>query len=227
MPKISAKNLREHTELQRRKLLDAGYTLLRARGYAGVSLSDIGTTAGLARNSVYKYFKGKDELLYAALMPRIEAVLVAHQDKILAERDPIERMMLWKRLTIEFIGGPDHELVELMSMIPLAQDRLRRRMLEVLDPLIKQLRSDFAVVMDGSGMTPELWIQLFDQGSRAAGRYGHARNRLAAVADEVVKVVRAFLRFRYQPNGQIADVLPSSSVPIEFVSTAPPPAPIP
>lgn len=52
---------------RREALLAAATRLFGEYGYAAVSLTDIGTAAGIAGPSVYKHFESKEELLSAAL----------------------------------------------------------------------------------------------------------------------------------------------------------------
>ncbi|WP_243866331.1 TetR/AcrR family transcriptional regulator [Actinophytocola oryzae] len=50
---------------RREELLTAALTLFRERGYAAVSMEDIGAMAGMAGPSIYRYFPGKAAILVA------------------------------------------------------------------------------------------------------------------------------------------------------------------
>jgi AcrR family transcriptional regulator len=50
---------------RREELLTAALTLFRQRGYAAVSMEDIGARAGMAGPSIYRYFPGKSAILVA------------------------------------------------------------------------------------------------------------------------------------------------------------------
>lgn len=59
---------------RREELLAAALALFAQRGYPSVSLSDIGTVAGIAGPSVYNHFPSKTDLLVAALQRGNEAL---------------------------------------------------------------------------------------------------------------------------------------------------------
>jgi AcrR family transcriptional regulator len=50
---------------RREELLTAALSLFRERGYAAVSMEDIGARAGMAGPSIYRYFPGKAAILVA------------------------------------------------------------------------------------------------------------------------------------------------------------------
>ena len=55
----------------RQRALDAALELFSRKGYQAVSMGDIAGALGIKAPSLYKHFKGKDEL-YAALFPLLE-----------------------------------------------------------------------------------------------------------------------------------------------------------
>jgi len=57
------------TELSetKRKLLDSGISLMRAKGYNATTVDDICQAAGVTKGGFFHYFKNKDELAKAAL----------------------------------------------------------------------------------------------------------------------------------------------------------------
>ena len=65
MPRIAADNIAEHVANQQAAVLDAAVRLFTASGYHDVSLGDIASEVGLARNSLYRYFPDKAHLLLA------------------------------------------------------------------------------------------------------------------------------------------------------------------
>jgi AcrR family transcriptional regulator len=66
----------------RDRLLAEALKLFAARGYAGTSVADIQTAAGLAPGSgaLYKHFASKRALLEAAVAYRIESIVAARQE---------------------------------------------------------------------------------------------------------------------------------------------------
>src|ERR1044071_5681440 len=63
MPRIDAPTVAEHRANQERALLDAARAVLLAHGPQAVTPATVGAAAGLARSSVYKYFRSGDEIL--------------------------------------------------------------------------------------------------------------------------------------------------------------------
>ena len=55
----------------RRRALDAALDLFSHKGYQAVSMGDIAGALGIKAPSLYKHFKGKEEL-YAALFPALD-----------------------------------------------------------------------------------------------------------------------------------------------------------
>lgn len=64
MPRITQPTLAEHRAARERALLDAAHDLLVETGEAP-SLAEVAERVGLARTSVYQYFKSQRDLLYA------------------------------------------------------------------------------------------------------------------------------------------------------------------
>ncbi|MGO2741676.1 MAG: TetR family transcriptional regulator, partial [Cellulosimicrobium funkei] len=79
MPKIAAPTVAEHRAAQLRTLLDAARDLIREDG-SGLTLAAVAARAGLARSSVYQYFRSREELLDAVVadvVPRWSARITA------------------------------------------------------------------------------------------------------------------------------------------------------
>lgn len=51
----------------KRKLVDAGVKLMRARGYNATTVDDICTDAGVTKGGFFHYFKSKDDIAHAAV----------------------------------------------------------------------------------------------------------------------------------------------------------------
>lgn len=67
----------------RRQLLDAGRSLIAAKGVAGLRIQEITETADVALGSFYNYFESKDEFLEAIMtesLTELAAATVATED---------------------------------------------------------------------------------------------------------------------------------------------------
>lgn len=58
---------RRRPEARRDEIAEAGLRLFARRGYLNVSVDDIAAAAGVTKGAVYHHFKGKDEMLVAAV----------------------------------------------------------------------------------------------------------------------------------------------------------------
>lgn len=108
MPRISAGTIAEHTALQEAAVLAAAARLFAERGPGNVTLADIATEVGLARNSIYRYFPDKAHLLAAwfraELAPLHEASLT-----IAARRtSATARLDAWLDLHLDYLTQPEH-----------------------------------------------------------------------------------------------------------------------
>ena len=68
MPKISAGSLEEHRAETTDRLLDAWSSLVREKGYDGVTLAEVAAHVGLARTAIYNYFPDRDALVTALII---------------------------------------------------------------------------------------------------------------------------------------------------------------
>ena len=69
MPQIDAPTVAEHRAQQREALLDAAEAILLESGHGALTFRALGERTGLARNSIYRYFTSRDDLI-AALCER-------------------------------------------------------------------------------------------------------------------------------------------------------------
>ncbi|QGU02478.1 putative HTH-type transcriptional regulator YfiR [Corynebacterium kalinowskii] len=58
MPRVSS----EHREHMRKRIIDAAIVCIGQKGFAGTSMNDIVTEAGVSAGAVYLYFKGKSDI---------------------------------------------------------------------------------------------------------------------------------------------------------------------
>lgn len=88
-----AKNRREiDSEHKRQEILLAARQLLLAEGYDATSMSRLAKEAGVAPNTLYWYFKDKDELLIAILD---ELVAEALTEYLSVQAQSLDKQLLW------------------------------------------------------------------------------------------------------------------------------------
>jgi TetR/AcrR family transcriptional regulator, cholesterol catabolism regulator len=93
---------------RRVRIVDTAATLFDEHGYHSTSMEDIAERVGLAKPTLYYYFRSKDEILFEIHTAMIDLITVSHEQR-LADR-PGE----WDALLKEMIG----DVVRLMESHP-------------------------------------------------------------------------------------------------------------
>jgi TetR/AcrR family transcriptional regulator, transcriptional repressor for nem operon len=90
----------------KRKLLNAGVTLMRARGFNATSVDDICAAAGVTKGGFFHYFKSKEELAKSALQLFSDGKAVEYANAEFHQMaDPLDRVYGRLDHVIESIGG--------------------------------------------------------------------------------------------------------------------------
>jgi AcrR family transcriptional regulator len=140
VPRISAASVPEHVAQQRAAVFEAAMELFVTEGYGQVSMGDIASKVGLARNSLYRYFPDKAHILlewFRDELPR----QAAHSAEILgADGPPTERISRWAIDQLDYAHQPEHELlVALPELLAGADDATRTELAEVHRELLAPL----------------------------------------------------------------------------------------
>ena len=94
------------TSETKRKLLEAGVTLMRARGFNATSVDEICATAGVTKGGFFHYFKSKDEIAKAALAQFHEAKAKIYDEASFRKlADPLKRVFGRLDYVAEASGG--------------------------------------------------------------------------------------------------------------------------
>lgn len=109
MPRISAASVAEHVAHQQAAVLAAAARLFAERGPAAVTLADIASEVGLARNSIYRYFPDKAHLLAAWF--RAELAPLYETSRAIAARSspPLVRLDAWLDLHLSYLTAAEHQ----------------------------------------------------------------------------------------------------------------------
>jgi AcrR family transcriptional regulator len=84
-----------------RRLVTAGFRLIRARGDLEPRVSEIVAEAGLSNQTFYRHFKSKDELLVAVLDDGIRQLASYAAHRMDGADDPLEQIASWIRALCE------------------------------------------------------------------------------------------------------------------------------
>lgn len=116
MPRIQAATVAEHRSLQRRALLDAARSILATGEPQAPSLSAVAERAGLARSSVYQYFKSREDLLegvIADMFPRWSAFV---DERMKAASDPAGKVLAYADANLELVAQGEHAVMRGLAM---------------------------------------------------------------------------------------------------------------
>lgn len=172
MPRIDAPTVREHHDLQRDAILDAVGAILADEGYDGVELAAVGQRVGLARTSLYRYARDKDELI-AQWLERAFGPAMAEAESVLgASGPPAERLVTWLDGQLEFAAKPrDGAAVRLMAEFDHLPDSIQALVIDGHRPLRDVLAATVAEALDGQpNRDPVLVLALIDAIAAAATR---------------------------------------------------------
>ena len=128
MPKIRAATLAEHRRLQRDALLEAARALLSEGGMEALTFPALAARTGLARSSVYEYFRSRAavvEELCAVDFPAWSAEIV---DAVALADTPAGRVEAYVRAQLALAGDPRHRALAAISAGELddaARERIR------------------------------------------------------------------------------------------------------
>ena len=127
MPRIAAASIEEHVRQQTQRIHTAARKLFAEQGFLSTDLGDIAREVGLARNSLYRYFPSKDELL----LKLIEADMAPHLERLATLADdfpePVDRIAAVVNFQFDLATGPEHATLELMREVKEGSRELRER----------------------------------------------------------------------------------------------------
>jgi AcrR family transcriptional regulator len=142
VPRIQAPTVAEHRAAQRRALLDAAREILAETGRPP-TLARVAERAGLARSSLYQYFRSSGDLLNAVVedvFPRWSARVAAAMD---AAATPADRVLAYVLTNFELIAEGEHALATVLAeVVPgdTVAEQTRAMHAQLLEPLVETLR---------------------------------------------------------------------------------------
>lgn len=163
-PRITADNLAEHVERQEQAVFDAAVRLFTERGYENVTLADIAAEVGLARNSLYRYFPGKSEILARWANRELESGIERSSDLLAGDEPPIDRIDRWVDDQMEYAGRPEHDLLAAMAeakgdLDPATRNALAENHQRLREPLVAVV-VEAGVEPDSAEMIADLIVAL-------------------------------------------------------------------
>lgn len=118
MPKIQAPTVAEHRAAQRAALLEAAREILaESAAEATPGLAEVATRAGLARSSVYSYFKSREDLFDALVVDTLPRWTAYVDRQVARARTPGEKVLAYVEANLHLVARGDHALMCAMSAL--------------------------------------------------------------------------------------------------------------
>lgn len=156
VPRIEAESIEAHVEAQNQRILDAAMGLFEERGYAGTGLNDIARSVGLARNSLYRYYPGKDHILLACLRREMQPSLERLQSLEARYPDAGERIDAWLDVQMDIAATSCHGAIRLVANLKDHAPEFRQEIHKLHEPAASVLRGAVNELLAGSGRDAEL-----------------------------------------------------------------------
>lgn len=189
MPRIDAASIEEHVRTQTGRILDAATRLFQERGYRKTDMDDIAHAVGLARNSLYRYYRNKDFILLACVERDMGAFVDRMRHLEDEYPDPVERIGAWLDMQMDMATSPAHATMEFMAEIRTDAPELRKRLLELHDAPGNALEGAVAEIVRGKRRDASLIIALIKGMVEAAAGHAIRRESKAAAKRELRRAV--------------------------------------
>ncbi|MEU4088401.1 TetR/AcrR family transcriptional regulator [Streptomyces aureus] len=128
MPKIEAGSVREHRAQRLTRLIDAAEALLSEGGVESLTAGAVAARAGIARNSIYRYFDSIEDLLELVVTREFPAWIDAVAQAVAAAATPEEKAVAYVRANLEQAARGTHgwrASLSRTSLSPSTRERVR------------------------------------------------------------------------------------------------------
>jgi AcrR family transcriptional regulator len=193
MPRIDAASIEEHVRVQTGRILDAADKLFRERGYRKTDMDDIAQAVGLARNSLYRYYRNKDFILLACVERDMGSYITRMRGLQDAFPDPLERVGAWLDMQIDIAVSPAHGTLEFMAEIRTDAPELRKQLMELHEAPAAAIATAVTEVLKGRRRDAGLVIVMIKGIVEAAAGEAMRRGNAAAVKRELRRSVFSIL----------------------------------
>ncbi len=189
MPRISEPTVAEHRAARERALLDAAHAVLLETGEAP-ALAEVAARAGLARTSVYQYYRSKAELLRAMVQdvfPRWTERVTTAMATAPSEAD---RILAYAVANVELVAEGAHAVGSALAALEPGEaldEQAARMHREIQEPLVDTLT--------GLGVeVPDAVAELVNAVVHGATRMLEAEESLDSVLTHLTTVLGPLVR---------------------------------
>lgn len=145
MPRIDADTVAEHREQQHLALLDAAETLLLEDGFEALTFRALGERTGLARNSIYRYFSSRDDIVAQVCERDLPYWLQELRDAMAVTTTVEDTVTAFVGGQLRLVATGHHRLAEALGDAPLGPEARSRigaiayKPAEVLEERLREL----------------------------------------------------------------------------------------
>lgn len=126
MPRIKAPTIPEHREAQRRAVLEAARRLLLSEGPGALGFGEIAKASGIARPTVYEYFRTKGDLVLALIDAEVPGWRRELESAIAAARSPEQSIRAFVRAQLRLVAAGRHAVPFALAHLETDPDTARR-----------------------------------------------------------------------------------------------------
>lgn len=186
MPRITADTVAEHARQQEAAVLEAAVRLFTEHGVERVSLGDIAAEVGLARNSIYRYFRDRNHLIAAWFDHEIGPLADACDQMVEGGGPPLDQLDSWVKLHLTYLRVPGHrEMINAVASAPGLSAETQSHITEgherIYGPLklvLRSLRPDLGDLDADVDLLTSLVAAMVGAGSTAEAEGGVSEIRL-------------------------------------------------
>jgi AcrR family transcriptional regulator len=192
VPRIGAETIAEHVAQQEAAVFAAAIRLFVERGYNQVSLADIATEVGLARNSLYRYFPDKAHILMRWLRAELAEQAALARERLVGTDPPIARVQAWAVDQLVYARRPEHALVaELPQVVQQFDAEAQTELADIHSALFEPLA---AALQEAGVAEPALVGTLIGGMVLAAAAQEARRGEDPALRERLLSAIAAVVR---------------------------------
>ena len=190
MPQIDAPTVAEHRARQREQLLDAAERLLIDGGIGALNFRVLGEQTGLARNSIYRYFASRDDIIAAVCERELPEWLERLELAMADESDLDGRVAAFVRTQLTLVAQGHHRLATILGDAPLGP-AVRARINALAYRPAVLMEPELAALCDPH---PQLSAQLLQGVVNAGVRLLHGAADVAEVEAATIEMAQRLVR---------------------------------
>lgn len=191
MPRITAPTVAEHRAAQKRALLDAAREVLAEGNPEDLGFAEIAARAGLARSSMYQYFRSRQHLLEALIEDAFPRWSARVEEAMAAAGPPDRRVLAYVRANLDLVAEGEHAIATaIASIVP--SDKLN----EASATMHGRLRAPLVAALDELGASdPAETAELVSAVVHAASRRIEAGADVAATRSRATELIEPYVMF--------------------------------